>query len=431
MNLRESRPLKPNSGDQRIYSLDALRGVAVLGIFLINIIGFGLPGIGFSNPVVAGGDGALNYGLWTVTTVFFEGAMRGLFSIMFGAGIVLFCSRAPFPDGPIAVADLYYRRTLWLVVFGLVHGYALLMPGDILLIYGLAGLALFPFRVLSGRWAAILACCLMLALMISNFASEWSETLLAEQFQDLPAAESDRSDAQNQVAKQWQQIYAGNWPPAERVKAEVSARTGSAVSVYTDNARLVMGNSSASGLLWWVTDAAFMMLLGMALFRWGVLTGQRSRKLYRRMALSGYAVGIALRSWFVMQRWEADFSPALWAWSVFDQVGRVAMTLGHVGLFFLLWNRFRSSSLMRALTAAGRMALTNYIGQTFIANLIFTGVGLGLYGSMDRVQLYGTLLVIWTGQLLSSVWWLNRFRYGPLEWGWRTLTYWRRVPLKL
>lgn len=422
--------LQPNAGDQRIFALDALRGVAVLGIFAINIIGFGLPDIGFSNPVVAGGDGALNFGLWTVTTVLVEGSMRGLFSIMFGAGIVLFCSRAPYPDSPIAVADLYYRRTLWLVAFGLVHSYALLMPGDILLIYGLAGLVLFPFRALPGRTSATLACVLMLGIMASNLASELPETELARQFASLPVTEADRSEEQREIALQWQEVRAANWPPSDQIDAEIAARTGSVAMVYADNTRLVIGNSSASGLLWWVADGAFMMLLGMALFRWGVLTGQCSTPIYARMAVSGYLIGIALRSWFVGQRWDAEFSPILWAWSVFDQVGRVAMTLGHIGLFFLLWRRLRESAIMRALTAAGRMALTNYIGQTIIANLIFTGVGLGLYGMLDRAQLYALMLVVWVVQLGGSVWWLQSFRYGPLEWCWRSLTYWRRMPLK-
>lgn len=431
MNTPAQPELLAKPSDQRIHALDALRGVAVLGIFAINIIGFGLPGIGFSNPVVAGGDGPLNYGLWTVSSVLVEGSMRGLFSLLFGAGIVLFCSRAPYPDSPIKVADFYYRRTLWLLVFGLVHGYVLLAPGDILLIYAMAGLVLFPFRVLTGRVAAILAGVLMIGVMVSNFVSEWPETTLARQVQLLPASDAERTTEEQKLAEQWQKIHEQNWPPDDRVQAEVARRVGSIGQVYADNARMVAANSSTGGLIWWTADAAFMMLVGMALFRWGVLTGQRSMRLYRRMAVVGYLTGISLRSWFVAQRWEADFSPALWAWAVFDQVARVAVTVGHIGLFFLLWHRFRTSRMMRALTAAGRMALTNYIGQTVIANLIFAGVGLGLYGAMDRVQLYSTLLVIWAGQLLFSVWWLNRFRYGPLEWGWRTLTYWRRVPLKL
>lgn len=416
--------------DQRIFALDALRGVAVLGIFIINIVGFGLPGIGFSNPMVAGGDGALNFGFWTVTTVLVEGSMRGLFSLLFGAGIVLFCSRAPYPDGPIQVADLYYRRTLWLLAFGLVHGYLLLMPGDILLIYGLAGLILFPFRLLSGRSAAILALGLMTCVMANNFLLEWPETVLAKQAEAIAVEGGAVTLEEKRVADKWRKAYEGNWPPPEEVEAEVKARVGSIGELFASNARMMIAASSASGLVWWVTDAAFMMLLGMALFRWGVLTGQCRGSLYRWMALTGYGLGLVLRSWFVAGRWEAEFSPVLWAWSVFDQVGRVAMTMGHIGLFFLLWQGLRDSLLMRALTAAGRMALTNYLGQTVIANVLFTSIGFGLFATLDRTELYGVLLAVWVCQLAFSLWWLRRFRYGPLEWSWRSLTYWRWMPLR-
>ena len=118
-----------------VEALDGLRGRAVLGIFVINILGFGLGEASFSNPMITGGDGSLNDGLWSVANVFVNGSMRGLFSIMFGAGIILFTARAAYPDGPIQIADLYYRRTFLLILIGLVHSYVFLAPGDILLMY--------------------------------------------------------------------------------------------------------------------------------------------------------------------------------------------------------------------------------------------------------------------------------------------------------
>ena len=129
-------------------------------------------------------------------------------------------------------------------------------------------------------------------------------------------------------------------------------------------------------------------------------------------------------------RREAEFSPILWAWSTFDQVGRLAITMGHIGAFFCVWNLASNSRLMRGLVATGRMALTNYLGQTIIANLIFSGVGIGLYMTMTMTELYGTMVAIWVFQVLFSVWWMKRYRYGPFEWIWRSMTYGKIPPLR-
>ncbi|WDI31178.1 DUF418 domain-containing protein [Hyphococcus flavus] len=416
---------QPSPASSRIDGLDALRGVAVLGIFVINIIGFSMPWLGFSYPTLAGGDGALNYGLWTFTEIFIEGSMRGLFSLMFGAGVILFTQRAIYPDGPIKVADLYYRRTLWLIVFGLVHAYALLMPGDILLIYGIAGLIVFPFRILSARKLALLAGFIAAGFMLHDtFVTELPETrrgLEAQAIQAMIEAGDEITDEQMDKLGAWEEEtqYLRDYDTI--IQEDIGNRTGDVDTVYSTNASEV--DVSTEGLTWWVVDAFMMMLIGMAFYKWRIITGERSVRFYVTLAVCAYAIGLALRIWAVWNRWDADFSPLLWLEWVPYQVARIAMTIGHVGLVFVLWKFFSSSLPMRALTAAGRMALTNYISQTVIANLIFTGVGLGLYGALDRAQVYGVMIVILAAQLTFSMWWLARFRFGPLEWGWRALTY--------
>ncbi|MHA7873557.1 MAG: DUF418 domain-containing protein, partial [Hyphococcus sp.] len=388
---------------------------------------------GFGYPTLVGGDGALNYGLWTFTEIFIEGSMRGLFSLMFGAGVVLFMQRAAYPDGPVKFADLYYRRTLWLIVFGLVHAYALLMPGDILLIYGIAGLVVFPFRILpAGRLAllaGVIAACFML---YETFFVELPETqrgLEAQAIEEMAASGESITDVQQQTLDAWRQETSHLSNVESIVRESVALRTADIATLYAFNADEV--DVSIKGLAWWVADAFMMMLLGMAFYQWRIVTGERSAGFYAVLAMGAYAIGLSLRVWAVSNRWEADFSPLLWAeWAPF-QFARIAMTVGHIGLVFFLWRFFSSSLPMRALTAAGRMALTNYIGQTVVANLIFSGVGLGLFGALDRVQVYGVMLVIWVAQAAFSMWWLARFRFGPLEWGWRSLTYGRLQPLRL
>ena len=416
----------------RIDALDALRGLAVLGIFVINIIGFSMPDIAFFNPKAAGGDGMLNYSLWSISTVFVEGSMRGLFSLMFGAGVVLFTARAAYPDGPIRIADLFYRRTIWLIIFGLIHTYFLLMPGDILLIYGIAGLFLFPLRILPPVRLAILSGIFLAGFVSFSLLEELPQAAhgrAAAAIETQQKAGDEISAEDQAVLDEWAEMVKGNWPPTEQLERQIAARTGDVATVYRTNTYIVALYGSIGDIAWWTADAFMMMLLGMALYKWRVITGERSFKFYALMAALGYGFGFAFRIWAVAGRWEADFSPILWAWASFDQVGRAAMTIGHIGMFFVIWKLASSSLPLRALTAAGRMALTNYIGQTVIANLIFTGVGLGLYGALDRASVYSIMLAIWLAQLTFSMWWLSRYRFGPLEWGWRCLTYWRRQPL--
>lgn len=423
----------PRPAGERIDALDALRGLAVLGIFVINIIGFSMPEIAFSNPKAAGGDGFVNYGLWTFTTVFAEGSMRGLFSLMFGAGVILFTERALYPDGPIRIADLFYRRTIWLVIFGVAHSYLLLMPGDILLIYGLAGLFLFPLRILPPRLLAGLSGAVLAGLVLWALIEELPETALgheASAIEARAAAGAEITDAEQETLEEWRETYKGNWPLAGELREQIEMRTADAATVFSSNAKIVALYSDTGSLIYWTLDAFMMMLLGMAFYKWRIITAERSLKFYLALAACGYAIGLSFRIWAVFQRWEADFSPILWAWGTFDEAGRMAVTIGHVGMFFTIWKAAASGFVMRALTATGRMALTNYISQTVIANLLFTGIGFGLYGSLDRTGVYGIMVVIWIAQIAFSMWWLQRFRFGPLEWGWRCLTYWRSQPLR-
>lgn len=416
----------------RYGALDALRGFALLGIFVINIIGFGIGISDLANPLIAGGSDPVNLGIWYFTAVFVEGSMRGLFSLMFGAGVILFTARAAYPDGEILVADLHYRRTLWLIVFGVIHGWVLLMPGDILFLYGVVGLVLFPLRLLSPKqlWVGALA---MLALLTAISAqTELREARLSS----AAAAVEDRISAgeyvtgeDQAVLEEWRVLEAANQPsPFERDR-EIAARTGDIATLYSTNAKWASWGS-VWNLFVNILDAGLMMLIGMALMKSGWLTGEKSARAYLLLAVAGYAVGLALRSWLVMERVEAGFSPVVtWPW-IFGDLARVAITLGHVGLFLLLWKAIREGIVMRAFAAAGRMALSNYIGQTILANLVFSGIGLGLYGQLDRISVYGVLAVIFLLQIAFSLYWLARYRFGPLEWLWRTLTYGEKQPMR-
>lgn len=137
--------LAPTAADDRIGMLDTTRGIAVLGILMLNVTGFGLP-YSYDDPTIWGNDSAADIAVWRVMALFFEGTMRGLFTLLFGAGALLFLQRHTARSTDLLPADLYFRRTLWLIAFGLLNGYVLLWSGDVLFYYGIAGLGLFVFR---------------------------------------------------------------------------------------------------------------------------------------------------------------------------------------------------------------------------------------------------------------------------------------------
>lgn len=433
MSDQHPAAVAPRAPGKRHDALDALRGFALLGIFVINIIGFGIGISDLANPMITGGSDPVNLGIWYFTGIFVEGSMRGLFSLLFGAGVILFTARATYPDGPVRFADLHYRRSMWLILFGLIHGFILLMPGDILFLYGVTALFLFPLRILSPQKLLMTAGMILLVLTIWAGQSELQEQALGMQATAIEQSErqgEELSSEKSGILKKWQETLEGNRPTAEARNAEISARTGDIGTLYQTNAAATVWTSLLV-LFHEMLDVGMMMLIGMALMKTGWLTGEKPMRAYLLLAAGGYVIGLGLRTWLMIERTEASFSPIVaWPW-IFAQISRVALTIGHAGLFLLIWKAARGGWIMRGLAATGRMAFTNYIGQTIIANLLFTGIGLGLYGTLDRAALYGMLAVIFVFQVGFSLWWLARFRFGPLEWLWRSLTYGERQPMRL
>lgn len=401
---------------ERIVALDVLRGVAVLGILLINIVGLGAILQAESYPGHDGGpalgwDG-LNRSLWWVSQLVVEGTMRGLFTLLFGAGFLLFCAREATSAGRTDIGRLYLRRTALLVVLGVFHALVLFWPGDILLIYGFAGFALYPFRRTGARRLVALACAVLVlvtAMSVGGALERRAEALAStEAVALLPGTTiPDRIDH-------------------DAWAAEIATRRAGLPENAGYFARVFIEWLFDVDTLWWTLDALALMFLGAALLRWRVITGGRATGFYARMALVGYAVGLTLGALEAAAMIESGFSPTLvWPAATY-QLSRLATTLGHLGLIVWLFKRGACTGAFTALARTGRMALTNYLGQSAIAALLFSGFGLGLYGALDRAQSWAIVLAIWAFELVFSAWWLARFRMGPAEWVWRALTYGRR-----
>ena len=425
--------LAPTERDERIGMLDATRGIAVLGILLMNITGFGLPQ-SYDDPTNWGGHEGLNLTTWRIAALFFEGTMRGLFTLLFGAGALLFLQRHAARHTGLLPADLYFRRTMWLIAFGLVNAYVLLWSGDILYYYGVVGLLLFVFRNVAAR-KLIVASAIIMILQTAVTVVEWRgyrETVVAAEAAQLARSTGKvLTEAQSQAIDTLERTHEEFKPSRDELEKTVSRMRQSYLSALAVVAPESWHYETTFFLQHGLMECLGMMLLGMALLKYGVLTGAASRRVYATLLLVGYAIGLAVNLFETTNLIRDDFSveAIITSYLTYD-LGRIPMTLGHVGLIGLLYRTSALAAAMRALSAVGQMALTNYLTQSLICMLLFTGAGLALFGHLERHELYYVVAAIWVVQVIWSPLWLRRFRFGPLEWVWRSLTYWQRQPMR-
>jgi uncharacterized protein len=417
----------PNSN--RIETLDFVRGCALFGILLMNITGFGMPAA-YLNPANYGGATGANLWAWIITQIGFEGTQRGLFSLLFGAGAILLTERLERAGRPDS-ADIYLRRNLWLIGLGLVNAYLFLWVGDILYFYGVIALFLYAFRKLPPRT--------LLGLGVAGlvFISGWNAidaVKLLNKHEAYAAALSARSHGaalsqqQTKAISDWEEARGDFKATPERIQRAFEGRRNGYF-----HALAYLAPRNADGESWGLYRSFFdmfgMMLIGMALFRWGVLTLERPSSLYVAMAVIGYGIGLAVRIWQV--RWNIDhhFSALSFAETntTYD-LGRLPMTMGHLGALLLFVRSRAFPAFRRAMASVGQMALTSYLTHSVVCTTLF--ILFGLYGQLERHQLYYVVFAIWAVQLAVSPIWLRHFRFGPVEWLWRYLTYLKRPPFR-
>lgn len=415
---------------ERQISLDIIRGVALFGILLMNITGFGLPHA-YSDPTNYGGAQGADLAAWWIIAMFFEGTQRGLFSLLFGAGVILLTSRIEARGGDSA--DVFFRRNLWLVVFGVVHGFILLWIGEILFYYGVTALFVYAFRNARPRTLLAVALAGLLFNAAWNLGDARAGLATHGQWQEAQAAKASGAElTPEQVAavEEWEGLVAEMKPDAATIQATIDAKRGSYLDVMLFQAPKLVHNQS-----WWLYRGFFdifsMMLIGMAAFRMGLLQLGHARRPYYWMMALGYGIGLSVNhletshllanNFSVLSRLQVEVSYDL---------GRLAMTSGHLGLLMLFCNSGLLGWLKRRLAAVGQMALTSYLSHSIICAFVFYGFGLGLFGQLARHELYYVVVSIWIFQLIVSPIWLAHFRFGPVEWLWRSLTYGERQPMR-
>ncbi len=384
----------------RIASLDVLRGLGILGILAVNASVFAQPFALQFDPVLLGPMDPDSTTLWGVVHVAFERKFVTLFSMLFGASILLVGGEPGDRDR----TPVLYRRLGWLALFGLIHG-ALIWYGDILLCYAVSGFVAALFRGWSAKRLLITGALMTLATAGFEAADYWAGALGGADSAALP------------------------FTSLESARQEIAAFSGTFQTSLQANVEhwIVM----AGYTVFFVPSTLGLMMIGMGLFKTGVLGAGRSAGLYLAMAAAG-VVAMALLAGATSREIAGGFGDAVdtaWRGSI-NSVLAPVMTLGYVGLVCLAM-KTPLRALLRPLAATGQMAFTNYLTQSLIMTGVFYGGrGLELFGALTLAEVAPVVIAIWAAQLIWSPLWLAAFRYGPFEWIWRSLTLGRPAPFR-
>ncbi len=483
--VADKAKFRPTEATERLLVLDLLRGFALLGILLMNILIFAWPDGAYSNPnffyysldsigdvlkepektrdkkpwgahqvfphgelKTAAVGGYWDQGEWVLAALFFENKMRTLFSMLFGAGVVLMNRHTNTKKG--SPFWLHFRRMFWLLVIGACHGY-FLWVADILFCYAAIGFLLYPFLRLSAGWllgAGVVFFLLPLGIFASVPAlADWVKERGAEVAQMAKDAtkeggkiEIDSVHGGESYQAVMNAMFLKGFEELDHMRREKQQP-----EKVTRTIREVNRMGYAEWFLGRVKDIFWMqvgylllgfllmgwpMLLGMGLMKLGFFEGAWTVRSYAIVALVGYGIGIPL-DWNAIMVYLGPLKDLKAQMQVILPLNCFAMlgiTLANASALVWLYKTKRIDWIAKNLQAVGRMALTNYLSDTVICSILFSGA-LGLYGVIPRMGLLGIVLLIWSLHLVLSPIWLRYFGFGPMEWLWRSLTYWRLQPI--
>ena len=419
-----AEPVYPTAPSDRIESIDVLRGFVVLGILTINILLFGLPYAAGGNPTLWGTYEGLDVFAFVSALVVFEGAQRTIFSMLFGAGVVLFIERLASDERNESIGRLYYRRVIGLMLFGLVDMYLLLWFGDIIFLYGFVGLFLYVLKSVSIRFLLVCSGILLVVSTMFFGGLQATMTYVVEPGIERAIEKADSGDTLDTFETQYLEMYHEYVDVDDQILQEVEAKQQGYFSAYP---YVLKGINDIQWLglpIYTFWDVVLMMLIGMALYRLRVFDASRPIGTYLTMTLAGLGVGILVNVYEVHTMLSHNYGIATqYLWSY--HLGRLAMAIGYIGAIMLVCKVGLLPRVRRSLAAVGRMALTNYLVQSILCLTFF--ILLGFFGQLRFHELYYVVIVIWILQLTYSPLWLARYRYGPAEYLWRRWTYGGRL----
>ena len=410
--------IAPLPAQPRILALDVIRGIAVMGIFSVNVIAFAMIEPAYFNPGAFGGHHGADLAMWLTNYVLIDGKMRSLFSMLFGASMLLVIDRAEASGR--SPARVHYARMVTLLGFGLLHFY-LVWHGDILALYAMVGMVAFLFRNASVEKLLAIGTTLMLvtAAFFSLGALQLSKSDTAAH---KPGATAEQIANWNDQAAMLVPTPAASAEETRIARAPFAAR---AEHMLTERTADPFTTAAAFGF-----PTLGLMLFGMAGYRSGFLTGEWPRRRYRQIALATLGIGglvtLGLGLWVIASNFHAV--TIFLAFLGFGGPIELAMAFGYAALIILALRP--GGALTGRIGAVGRMAFSNYLGTSLIAAGIFYGDGLGLFGQVSRAEAWLIVPVMWLLMLAWSKPWLDRFAYGPFEWAWRSLARWSVEPMR-
>ncbi len=404
-------------GQTRLITLDAMRGFAVMGILAMNIVAFSMPEFAYVTPLAYGGETLADRVAWFCSFVLVDGKMRGLFSLLFGASMMLIIERAQAKgESP---GKVHYARMLWLALFGLAH-YFFIWFGDILFLYAVIGCMAFLFRNWEPqrliKWALIIfgLGCILWGLQFGGLQ-------ILRMLANAPGASAD-------LIKQYREITDNPDFKLDFVD-ELALHRGAYGPIVA--AKLAEWYSPLTLIVQSVSETLPLMMIGMAMKKNGFLTGEWAYADYmlwaKRLVPAGILLTSLLATWVTLDGYDVITSLSVFlAWGA---IPRLMLTIGYAASLIILIKHAAGSPFIARVAAVGQAAFTNYLGTSIVMTTIFYGYGLGLYGDISRAGLWLFVIGAWVVMLLWSKPWLSRFRYGPLEWLWRSLARMKIQPL--
>ena len=386
---------------ERILSLDVIRGIAILGILLMNIQSFSMIGQAYENPTAFGDLTGINKLVWMFSHIFADQKFMSIFSMLFGASIFMIAQSAENKFG--TSFGIHYRRNIWLLIIGLIHAY-LFWYGDILTFYAVCALLLYPLRKLSVKNLIVVGILLIATASFIDIlhgieVSSWSH----EQIKNV----INGWNPHKRVVDYQVNAYLGDW------NSQFEQRAGTAYMLHFEYFPFFY--------FWRISG---LMLLGIALFKTGFLSAKLSLQVYKKLFFITSAIGFPLVIYGVYKNfnanWSITYSDTFGA--QFNYWGSILIAISYLSMFNIIVKQNYFEKLLSRFAAIGKMALSNYLFQTLLCTSIFYGFGFGLFGQVERSIQLLIVFVVWFIQLIISPIWMKYFNFGPIEWLWRGLT---------
>ena len=408
---------------KRIESIDVLRGFALLGILIMNISSFAMPSMAYFSPVVYD-ISPLNHIIYSITHIIADQKFMAIFSMLFGASTILFINSIKKREkSPLL---LFYSRNFWLLILGWIHS-TYLWYGDILFIYALCAFSLFFFKNISPKKQFILGCLIYLIPTFSNYVTyEYVIDYLDQAEQDVIIKHWNPS---NKILQEELDAYRGSYE--KQVQHRAQMWSSSEYNKSNPNGGIGAGIIGLSFLIDILSRSFGMMLMGMACFSWGVFSNALTKAFYKKLVIYGFGIGLPLSIIGLFFNYSFD-----WYWKYIQFLGRSPnhiatpfIAFGYIGIIMLWIQKGSFRNLQEKLRTIGKTALTAYLIQTIIATFIFYGIGLSLFGHVNRAYQLVIMFLIWFVLLIFCPRWLSNYQYGPIEWIWRMLTHMKLIPL--